>query len=262
MPEVYVGGMEHSVRNLFQATCLRYHVERLTAMMTLALLEALFPNAPESSKLMAVRKIQSLESPGVDEDTFLHIAKLIKVTGSFSDRDVESNCRLETLRQQTAPRASVELPRLPSLADELVAREARIHALEAELADARRRDLSAGISDKSPTPPNADAIRLATALRWAAGNSLRHAIGEGTPARNTTQEAANQQDMISPTNALVTNCDVGRYLHDAMPQSSFGHGSAWSPSASVQGSRFSSLSRVLALERAATQNAFGSYRHM
>jgi hypothetical protein len=274
------------LRELYRQCLRRYQVERPTALMCTGLYEAVFPNASESGKLSIARMLQSSDRFGVTESQFIESALNLKAHMWTSDDEIARACRTERLRQEAAPQelstTSSFLPR-PTAEEELAARETRIRELEAELRSMAVRG--------QPVAADSTPDRSEIARRWAerrdslVSTQRSSAVGPNdshlSPVPSSSSEACVRQLVMNkwqrdsnlnspasnyrnvalrPTAAVTTRSSVA----DVIGQSPImgkqfvtpGRHTPTPAHTPTRLSRFGSLSRVLALEKQATADAF------
>lgn len=108
------------VSGVFRETCHRYGVRYLTALMTMAALEALVPGAPDQTKAAVVRQLDAMKGC-VGESEFLALVRLAKASTWVSDSDLTAACESEIQRQRNIPSKQTVVDIFPSsnLADDL-----------------------------------------------------------------------------------------------------------------------------------------------
>jgi hypothetical protein len=229
------------IEQLFDAIARRYGVRKLTAMMVMQSLEALFPMAEEHSKMLAVRALQGY-SEGVDRAEFVQLAFRVRSSSFYSTDDVMMASRRERLRHEALPQQSLIAPPVDrfALEQELEAREQRIKELEAELfatqnanaqlQGARRRQVvPSTVAEAFPVrrPTSYDVLCQVAAARAAAHSGISSTVlALGSPSRQRRElhstrrpprSAAWYDDdgIISPTAAFVTQHDIRQYMTPA-----------------------------------------------
>eukprot|EP00672_Neobodo_designis_P024497 CAMPEP_0174832064 /NCGR_PEP_ID=MMETSP1114-20130205/3468_1 /TAXON_ID=312471 /ORGANISM="Neobodo designis, Strain CCAP 1951/1" /LENGTH=218 /DNA_ID=CAMNT_0016065915 /DNA_START=108 /DNA_END=761 /DNA_ORIENTATION=+ len=212
--------------------------------MCTALYEAVFPGVSESAKLSMIRHLQRVDARGVSEDDFVRGVLMLKSHTWSSVDEIVHRCEVESNRQ--AREAAIQGNAVPvtSLEDELEARAQRIHELEYQL---RTPQVTAAAANPPPPAPGTDEqiIRQLVMARWQRAQN----VVNPPPSLITGQG-------LRPTAAVVTRTSVADVLSPRHSMTTPKRSETTPPASPPPKSRFTSVSRILALEKEATAALF------